>query len=411
MNPPRWDSPSSEQVREELLRRVAAEQTDAALARPPRTRGRNVVRLAVALVIALALVVPASILAFHVAARPSSAGGGSMLAVATDVSYSYDPRADYAGVVGVLHASRTARSACFWVTATETSGAFGAGSFFLVFPADYSATPDLELLDGSGVEVAAPGDAVTVSTTSHLLGDGAEGCSGGPTLGALHLERTVPDASTSTPSSTSTRAAAAGCAPTSARIPSGASTATIADVDGDGRPDTEWAELTGGDLEFGITTASGATVSGSQGFAGGGSRSFVVGKLANGVVVAITSEGRDSPVYTFSGCAFHPLLGADLIAGTDAATQFTFSSATSSGAGGCFGGRLAILSWTNTTGDTADAIARYVDVSADGRHSTLTDETATVAKGVDYTTDPAEWDRFGGISCGASKVLVPTHQG
>ena len=80
----------------------------------------------------------------------------------------------------------------------------------------------------------------------------------------------------------------------------------------------------------GGTTASGATASGKQGFAGGGDRTFVAGKLANGVVVAITSEGRDSPVYTFSHCAFQKLQGKDLLPGATAESQFTPSTGKSS---------------------------------------------------------------------------------
>ena len=195
----------------------------------------------------------------------------------------------------------------------------------------------------------------------------------------------------------------AGCSPTVTKTPGRAFTAAIADVDGDGKRDTEWAQIDNGNLRFGITTASGATIDGEQGFAGGADRSFVVGRLANGVVVAITSEYRDSPVFTFSDCAFHVLRGKDLLPGSSAKTQFTFYSEDGGGVGGCFDGRLALLHATGTDGDSSDYAARFVDVSADGLHARLTDSTAIVAHGITIT----RYSRWAGVSCGAAPVLHP----
>lgn len=222
-----------------------------------------------------------------------------------------------------------------------------------------------------------------------------------PTASSLKTESTapvVPAPSRSPavlPSETSaSHETAVGCSPTTATTPEGASAAPIQDVDGDGKRDTEWAvQKRGGTLQFGITTASGATVSAEQGFAGGGGRSFVVGTLANGVVVAITSEGRDSPVYTFSGCAFHPLEGKSLLPSTSDKPQFILYSDSAGGAGGCFGGRLGLIERTTSSA----LVARLANVSVNGRDAVLTNKTEPVPSN---TT---------GVSCNRSPVLRPIY--
>lgn len=414
MTPPRWNSPYAASVRDELVHMVEGEQSAAATIRRPERAGRkDHLRLALAIVIAMAVVVPATFLAVSRHSTTDVAGGGR-LSVATGELGVYQADQLYTELTGTLEATRSGPNACFFID-DRLSGGAGARTYF-VFPKGYAATSALDLLDASGKVVAGKGDSVAVATDAAglaLVGT-AEGCPEGHAVGALHVARgewtaDAPTAVARPSIGPSKGPVTAGCRPTSATTPRGAFTAEVADVDGDGKRDTEWAVQVGGTLQFGITTASGATISGKQGFAGGGDRSFVVGRLANGVVVAITSEGRDSPVHTFSGCAFHQLDGKDLLPGTTDASPFTFYSVRHGGGGGCFDGRLGLIDTSATAEKANEVEARFVDVSADGRHATLTSETGVIATGVDMDTDSAEARHYSGISCGASAVLHPVY--
>ena len=80
------------------------------------------------------------------------------------------------------------------------------------------------------------------------------------------------------------------------------------------------------------------------------------------------------------------------------------------GGGGCFDGRLGLIDTSATAEKANEVEARFVDVSADGRHATLTSETGVIATGVDMDTDSAEARHYSGISCGASAVLHPVYR-
>ena len=401
MNPPRWDTRYAHGVRDALTGMVEAGEPGEPAPPPQR---RHHVRLVVAIVIALVLVVAASITALVLANRSAPAGGSTSLTVPTDGSYSYDPSGDYAGVIGRLEARRTGDRVCFWVSSTTETGPFGRSPWYLVFPAGYHATAALDLIDDTGAEVAAVGDRVAVFTTTSALGTTPKGCATGTTLGALHVERSAEE--TPTPAPATMRPASARCAPTSSGIPAGADTGVVDDVDGDHRPDTEWSVLDGGAVVFGITTASGATVSARAEFAGGGERTFVVGHLANDAVVLIPSEGRASELWSFRGCALHQVQGTNPEA-PSVGPFFTLASGSGGGDAMCIEGELYSVSYTTAGGDLEDVVGQRVQVSADGSTATISSTKRTIASRL----DPAALARYQEVSCGTAPVLRPQQGG
>lgn len=197
-----------------------------------------------------------------------------------------------------------------------------------------------------------------------------------------------------------------GCSPNGQRMPAGVQQARIADIDHDGRPDTEWARLIPGtgDVRFGITTASGATFTADASFAGGAARSFVSGTLANGVTVLMPSEGRATDLWTVAACALHQAHSTVPTYSGDFGISST-NNQTGAGSATCIDGRLAAIALT-PDGSATDTVAdRYVDVSGDGTTATLTDRTTVVARHVDLGTT-ANTRRYTGISCGTSRVLA-----
>lgn len=421
MTPPRWNGPYASSVREELLRMVEGEQreTEPITTEPDRGVRRGRFRLTLATIITVAVIIPATLFAFSLRSKTEVAAGGQLTVATADLGV-YRPGDEYTAISGTLQAARSGTRVCFYIDDPVSGGS--SGKTYFIFPDGYAASPTLDLLDPRGSVVASEGDTVTVMTdaTNLVVTGTADGCPPGRTEGALHIERgartavapTTPPTVVAEPSTKPSRTAAtAGCASTAAKTPAGAFTGAIGDVDGDGKRDTEWAvQAVGGILQFGITTASGATISGEVGFAGGGARSFVVGRLANGVVVAITSEGRDSPVYTFSHCAFQQLDGKDLLSGATDRSQFTLYSVDHAGAGGCFNGRLGLIDTSPAAEKSGEVDVRYVDVSADGRHAVLTDQASVVATGVNFDTDRKSSEHYNGISCGASPVLRPIYR-
>lgn len=207
---------------------------------------------------------------------------------------------------------------------------------------------------------------------------------------------------------TAARATGPGCARTSATTPTGAISARVGDLDGDGRADIEWAELrVGGTLHFGVTTASGATVGAQQEFAGGGDRSLVVARLRSGVVAVITSEGRDSPLWSFVGCRLHQVRGT-YFGGAVGAGAFTFYSEDDAGAVGCLQGGLDGFHVREERPGRVTIQAQPVTMSPDGLHAT-TGPVRTLATHVRNVT-MADFDRirvYTSESCGASPVLRP----
>ncbi len=113
-----------------------------------------------------------------------------------------------------------------------------------------------------------------------------------------------------TPALAATSAAPAyGCAPTGTGVPTGASTKQVIDVDGDGQPDTGWLSSDGN--TFGITTASGATMSVPLDLTGGGPRSVLVENPdSTGTITALASDGRTVELLVVTNCGLFPATNA-----------------------------------------------------------------------------------------------------
>jgi hypothetical protein len=89
-------------------------------------------------------------------------------------------------------------------------------------------------------------------------------------------------------------------------MPSGAQTKQTIDVDGDGRPDTEWIATTpdgDGGVPFGVRTASGAVLTATINSASPVARSVMFADVTgHGEVIALASDGRQVLLYAVSGC-------------------------------------------------------------------------------------------------------------
>jgi hypothetical protein len=142
----------------------------------------------------------------------------------------------------------------------------------------------------------APSSPITTTTSTPSASASAAQPGGTPTGTATGTSTTGFTTSAQQP-------AAAGCGTGHARIPAGASTATIGDVDHDGRPDTEFIS-THPRLEYGIRTDAGdlatITVTGSGTVSGWTATGF------DGPLFPLTviDNGKQADLYAFIGCRF-----------------------------------------------------------------------------------------------------------
>ena len=102
----------------------------------------------------------------------------------------------------------------------------------------------------------------------------------------------------------------AGCPSVGRALPAGAHTKQTIDVDGDGRPDTEWIadrpDSSGG-VPFGVRTASGAVFSAGIESASPVARSVMFADVTgHGEVIALASDGRQVLLYAVSECQIIP---------------------------------------------------------------------------------------------------------
>jgi hypothetical protein len=221
---------------------------------------------------------------------------------------------------------------------------------------------------------------------------------------AIHVAAASTTTAAPTPSPAATPAFAAsvptahGCSANGSSVPAHAETARIADVDHDGRPDTEWATmLEGGTIEWGVRTASGAVLGTTSGFASGGERSISIGRLADDQVVALPSDGHTVPLYVLRNCVWvQPRQGRDIY-------QFATGWGDPGAIGArCIDGALYAIkkpSW-KSTGTRIDAT--LVRIAPDGTSAT---------NGPTTTVNLALKDQEGSEACPPSVRLLPTSTG
>lgn len=103
---------------------------------------------------------------------------------------------------------------------------------------------------------------------------------------------------------------AAGCTPDGTGVPAGVVHNQTVDVDGDGKPDTEWMQPeAGGRFLLGITTASGSTFGAYFASASPVARSmFVADATGHGQIVVLASDGRQVALFRIANCRMSPVL-------------------------------------------------------------------------------------------------------
>jgi hypothetical protein len=116
---------------------------------------------------------------------------------------------------------------------------------------------------------------------------------GTPTASATATDEPVP-----TPTGAAT---GAGCSPNSDTMPAGAVHRQTIDVDGDGLADTEWISATP-TLEFGVTTASGATFSYPLSSAAPTTREGFIARLNDHRIISLVDDGRAAYAHFFGNC-------------------------------------------------------------------------------------------------------------
>jgi len=121
---------------------------------------------------------------------------------------------------------------------------------------------------------------------------------GGPTTASASSASTAPPAS-------------GGCPATDDPAPTDVSSAPTVDVDGDGAPDTAWIArepAADGGIQFGFTTASGATATAVLNSASPVARSVLFADVTgNGEVIALASDARQVLLYAVADCGITPV--------------------------------------------------------------------------------------------------------
>lgn len=198
-----------------------------------------------------------------------------------------------------------------------------------------------------------------------------------------------------------------GCTSTTATMPSTKFKATIGDVDGDGRPDTEWALIGTRGLVWGVTTAAGATIEETDAFASGGSRSVSIGTLATGQTIALPSDGHTDALRVLHDCRWV----TPKASGEKGAFNFTsaYDSPVDSaiGTGGeCVGGRLYQV-FTDESTDPNQQTAVPETVAAGG--ATVTTAHTRLRLTPSPSTSSSGPPTYG-EQCLPSEVLTPVYK-
>lgn len=150
------------------------------------------------------------------------------------------------------------------------------------------------------------------------------GCSSGDggdaPSGSTPTSRTDPaGAGTATPQS---------CPSSEDGVPAGAKTADTIDIDGDLAADQQWVTDSG---EFGVTTTSGQTSSVHPTGLSGAAPSALIADIAgggNGPFIMLVAGSRNVDLFTWTGCAFEPVMNPE-----DEQYQFDLTGQHGTGAG------------------------------------------------------------------------------
>jgi hypothetical protein len=135
-----------------------------------------------------------------------------------------------------------------------------------------------------------------------VAGAALAGCSGPSPAASPTATRTVTTTPSSTPAPSSSAVDGQGCSPNGVAIPSGAMTATVGDIDRDGKADQEFYTQSS-PFEFGVHTASGATIVLKDDLAGPGTHSGWISHRETGTV-AVIDDGRSANLWGFVDCSF-----------------------------------------------------------------------------------------------------------
>jgi hypothetical protein len=182
------------------------------------------------------------------------------------------------------------------------------------------ATTALLLAVGLGIVGCTPGDTGTArptpSPSASVSPTARPTPTATPTSTSASTSSAVPAPSASAPApqadapAPQTDGLGDGCPANDARIPDGASTSALADVDGDGEPDMQFY-TENPSFAYGVSTASGATYFLADDLAGPGRHSGWSARLESGLVVTVLDDSRTATLHAFVNCAFVNTTAAD----------------------------------------------------------------------------------------------------
>ena len=179
-----------------------------------------------------------------------------------------------------------------------------------------------------------------------------------------------------TPTATNTATATGGgCPANSASLPAGAVSHPTIDVDGDGRPDTEWISDTPS-LEFGVTTASGATFSYPLSTASPAGREGLIAQLNDHRIVSLVDDNRAAYVHFFVNCAW---VETKNFQGAQYVFDFNDFAGTGSGVGCSLG--YVVQYQATLSGGTYTVTKTPLNLNTDGSKASA-GTTSTVVSGV-----------------------------
>lgn len=241
------------------------------------------------------------------------------------------------------------------------------------------------------------GDAVTGAWSD---GTTAATTKGGSNEQVGSVDSTVANAGSG--ASTGADGGRTGCPATHARVPSGAATAQVADLDGDGERDEIWLFGAGDRHTLGVRTASGAVTSTTFRRTDLTPAEAVANRLGDGSVVVLLDTGATALLYTVSDCAIVATRNVD-------GQQYTFDlGITGYGTGvGCPGGAderylAGYNAMDPARSGTATVLRTRIDLSGDGTSATNGAQTDLG----DHDSGSALYRTANRVSCGGSATVT-----